>query len=259
MSGDTTKVSERERLFNKYRENKRIKTSDKKKMFNKDHFQIICHSQAEESIYNFNLELVNKYIKKRYTSKLKILDVGCGCGYFLKACKQYSIGELYGVDISPFAINHCKNNVEADVTELDIENDNFPYDSGSFDLVCFKNVLEHVRNQEVIIKEITRVLKINGELLILTINGDRAAQWLNNYYGNPLYGYFEIYELKTRKEIERLLHPVFNIEVVQTTDGLIHDLVHSTWINQNLKNFLISLDAEIGLGINLMLIGRKNG
>lgn len=93
----------------------------------------------------------------------KILDVGCGIGYLLKAIrKKNEECELNGIDfninVKSLSISNCKIKIE-DVKKLSFENN-------YFDIVYALDVLEHIKEVEMAIKEIKRVLKPNGKLII---------------------------------------------------------------------------------------------
>ena len=87
-----------------------------------------------------------------------VLDVGCGTGDFLKHRKQ-----TIGVDINPEVVNFCQKR-GLDVLQMEI--DYLPFLSGEFDGVVLDNVLEHIISPSLLIKEIYRVLKPAGTLII---------------------------------------------------------------------------------------------
>jgi SAM-dependent methyltransferase len=69
----------------------------------------------------------------------RILDVGCGTGGNLSLLKQF--GDAEGVDVSPDALDFCRQrgleNVKLGAAE------ELPYEQGSFDLVTALDVIEH--------------------------------------------------------------------------------------------------------------------
>ncbi len=88
-----------------------------------------------------------------YKDKVKgrTLDVGCGSGAFVQACRTTGV-EAYGQDIqsSPHGYN--------DQTYLDkLENIHFPTEH--FDLVTVHDVLEHVLDPVAFLKELFRITK----------------------------------------------------------------------------------------------------
>lgn len=100
--------------------------------------------------------------------KRMILDVGCGSGINMQWLKQF--GEVVGVDSSPKAIEFCQpygKTVLADATRL-------PFPTASFNLVTALDVLEHLKNDDLAIREWGRVLQPCGYLFISV----PAHQWL---------------------------------------------------------------------------------
>ena len=96
-------------------------------------------------------------IKKRLRGN--VLDYGCGIGDMLGFLKGGT-----GVDINPHCVSHCRSlNLRAFVVEKDNQ---IPLPDDSFDSVLLDNVLEHVSDPEPLLKEIKRVLRVGGNLLI---------------------------------------------------------------------------------------------
>ena len=86
------------------------------------------------------------------------LDIGCGIGDML----QYRPHTI-GVDINPFNIAICdKRGLDARVMQIDI----LPFQDQSFDCALLDNVLEHIQNPESLLKEVYRVLRPSGKLLV---------------------------------------------------------------------------------------------
>ncbi|GEM_PF-5487452 len=110
------------------------------------------------------------YIKNNFKPEeghKKVLDVGCGCGHFVRALKQEGY-EAKGIDHNSEIIG-----LAAQKHGLDLSAGNIlalPYQDGAFDMaICFE-VLEHVQNYPGVIEEIKRVLKKDGVLLITVPN-----------------------------------------------------------------------------------------
>jgi len=105
------------------------------------------------------INLLKKYLKK---SDNVILDAGCGTGAGILYLQQF--GNTYGVDLSPKAVEFCKKRGISKVKIGDVSK--LPFKDNFFDLVCLLDVIEHVNDDKMVIKEISRVLKKGGILLM---------------------------------------------------------------------------------------------
>ncbi len=119
-------------------------------------------NNAVSYIRNKRLKSINKYIKKED----KVLEIGCGSGNILKLINSKNI---YGLDISPKMIEICKKTIpNGNFIAGDAEN--LPYEDNFFDKVIISEVLYYLPDLEKALKEVNRVLKKNGLLLITSLN-----------------------------------------------------------------------------------------
>lgn len=89
----------------------------------------------------------------------KALDLGCRDGHWSEKLKAMGY-DVTAVDLEP---------TYADAVQLDIDQ-GMPFPDDSFDVVWFTEVIEHVREPELAVKECMRVLKPGGRLLLTTPN-----------------------------------------------------------------------------------------
>jgi len=131
----------------------------------------ISHTDGKRSLfekaYHFikNIALKNKLslINKLHNSKGNLLDIGAGTGDFLLVAKNNG-WNIIGVEPSEKAkvIANAKGvNLKSSISELE---------DNSFDVITMWHVLEHVPNLENQIKELKRLLKSNGTILIAVPN-----------------------------------------------------------------------------------------
>lgn len=116
------------------------------------------------------------YIRDTIQAKPKenILDAGCGTGYLLNfITPNRSYG--FGIDISSTAIKEAKKTFprfsfqKGSLLKL-------PYKNNFFDKVYSFNVIEHIENQDLAIKELMRVLKPGG-IIVLGTNDKNSLSW----------------------------------------------------------------------------------
>jgi ubiquinone/menaquinone biosynthesis C-methylase UbiE len=115
---------------------------------------------------DMELELIPK------SSPKKILDVGCGTGAFTRKLREkFKSSIVFGIDIRDEAINTA-NKLSKNINYLksNIENTNFK--DNTFDLITVKLVFQHIKYPRKAIKEIKRLLKPDGILMIIDIDED---------------------------------------------------------------------------------------
>ena len=106
---------------------------------------------------------------KTQSSRLRILDVGCGTGANIQMLSQY--GEAEGVDVSDDALEFCRKKglkVQKGLAEA------LPFDDETFDLTTALDVVEHLDDDIAGLKEMYRVTKRGGYSLIFV----PAFMWL---------------------------------------------------------------------------------
>jgi len=92
----------------------------------------------------------------------RILDVGCGTGANLELLAEF--GETEGVDISHDALAFCRERGFGNVRHGAAER--LPHDDNTFDVVTALDVIEHLDDDLASLKEMRRVLRTNGRVLL---------------------------------------------------------------------------------------------
>ena len=114
----------------------------------------------------------------------KLLDVGCGHGFFLQLAKTSGFA-VKGVDISRDCVSYAQQIYGLDVFCGQIQEADIP--SASFDVVTCYEVLEHVLSPKGLLTEIRRVLCLGGLLCIAVPNVESYAarhnpNWWHEYH-----------------------------------------------------------------------------
>ena len=101
----------------------------------------------------------------------KILDVGCGPGVMTHELLHRG-WEFWGVDASPNMIEQCRklfeNRRRAHFTVADAAH--LPFATGFFDVVISMGVIDRLRSPEAAIREMARVLRKDGTLIVAFAN-----------------------------------------------------------------------------------------
>lgn len=100
----------------------------------------------------------------------KIVDLGCGTGYYLFLLSNLGVNvSLAGFDNDDRSIKEAEKMMQGKRIKF-ITGDlhKISFQSQSFDKAVISEVLEHVENDEEVLKEIYRILKPNG-LLVLSV------------------------------------------------------------------------------------------
>jgi ubiquinone/menaquinone biosynthesis C-methylase UbiE len=120
----------------------------------------------------------------KYRGK-KMLEIGCGLGTDLLQFAQNG-AIVTGVDLTPKAIELAKKrfeiyNLPGEFKVLNAEED-LPFDDNSFDFVYSHGVIHHTPHTEKVVKNIYRVLKPNGEFLVMIYHKNSYL-----YYGSIMF------------------------------------------------------------------------
>jgi SAM-dependent methyltransferase len=120
--------------------------------------------------------LFEKYFRNQNSPHF--LDIGCGTGIILQFLSEY--GKSYGLDASEKAISFCKQRGLSNVflgSALKL-----PFENEFFSAVIILDVLEHIDEDMDCLKEVFRVLKKDG-IIIISVP---AFRWFFSYHDEAL-------------------------------------------------------------------------
>lgn len=127
-----------------------------------------CDYLGEEDNHRENarelLRIIGKYTKLPGT---KILDIGCAYGFLLAEAKKLGC-ECFGIEQAKDAYTHASKHSGASVSNADLLKSAYP--ENHFDLVLLIGSIEHLRDPIAQLKEVRRILKPDGLLVITTID-----------------------------------------------------------------------------------------
>lgn len=219
--------------------------------------------------------LVEEIVKKESLkhSSPRIFDVGCGTGANLAAFSQY--GKSFGIDMATSAIKFCRSR---GLTNLVISKVEFlAYLSESFDIITALDVLEHIDDDIIAMKELHRVCKTGGTLLVTV----PAYGFLWSEHDEALHHRrrYAAYELRNKLtlagfDVERCTYfitffffPILFIRILQSIfKNSTHPKTSHIHLPQILNQLMISILAleqrllgfiNLPFGVSIVCVARK--
>ena len=142
----------------------------------------ISHTNNSKGLFNWLYQTIRNYavgtkvaLLKSITKEGAHLDIGCGTGEFLNACKNAGYATK-GIEPSELARTQAKNNYNLVVSD---NTDLTQFSEEEFDSISMWHVLEHIPNLNETISQFHKILKPNGKIIIAVPN---YKSWDASYY-----------------------------------------------------------------------------
>lgn len=167
--------------------NPRLKEGKLHGIYNKTYYENPAFKDNQLALYGYEKYLEDKEdIKATFSRRLStinklskkgnLLDIGCAYGFFLEMARANG-WKVKGLELSIEAYRFAKNKLKLPVLNITLEKAKFK--SNSFDVVTMFDVIEHLPDPKAAIREIRRILKPNGLVVITTPDiGSFAAKIL---------------------------------------------------------------------------------
>jgi 2-polyprenyl-3-methyl-5-hydroxy-6-metoxy-1,4-benzoquinol methylase len=139
-------------------------------------------------------------VMKHCSTGGRILDIGCSTGNFLDTLRQCG-WEVHGVEPSPVAATYAREQLGLSVFNGTLEDAQF--DTGTFDVVTMWDVIEHLPDPAGSLREIARILKDNGLLVVATPQLDSLdARLFGRFWiGYEIPRHLTIFSLRTLSQM----------------------------------------------------------
>src|SRR5437667_2528523 len=99
------------------------------------------------------------------TGDERAIDSGTGAGTLALALAPL-VRQVVGVDIVPELLERARKGAPENVTFVEGDATNLPFDTGSFDLACTRRTLHHIAHPEPAIAELVRVTAPGGRVFV---------------------------------------------------------------------------------------------
>jgi len=172
-----------------------------------------------------------------YNENRQILDIGCSIGTTTIALKKY--GRVIGIDYSQPDISFCKKLNKIQYI-LNTKATYLPFKDESFELITLFQVIEHIEDDQQVVKEAGRVCKRGGYILLVTSSynflwscHDEITEHKRRYYKSQIKTLVKNagFCIRRLSYINTFLFPI--IVVVRLAQRLFYKYIN---IEQNLKD-----------------------
>ncbi len=109
------------------------------------------------------LEMVRRFVD---LEGARILDVGCGIGTYVRRFRRYS-DDVHGIEVEPERVAEAGAELPNIVLAV---GEALPYPDGHFDLVFSNEVIEHVDDDRQTAREMVRVTRPGGAIVLFAPN-----------------------------------------------------------------------------------------
>ena len=167
---------------------------------------IAYRSVIEERWNNFNT-LLNKFINKyvHQTRSIKILDAGSGDGNNINFLLNFFAIRNIKIKITALDYNKVRLKRLTKTKNINVEYGNLlniKHPKEKFDFILCSHVIEHIENCDVALKELKRVLKKDGFLILSVPNeGCLLSQIRNNILQRKILKYTDHKHFFTKKSL----------------------------------------------------------
>jgi len=127
-------------------------------------------NQKPSDVLNARLKFSTRFVKNKDVKNKKILDIGCGFGWFEQDVLSRGVKQVVGIEISEEDLKAAKTIKNKKVMFKVAGALKLPFENASFDSVVAWEVIEHIpRNTEnKMFQEVGRVLKKSGVFYLST-------------------------------------------------------------------------------------------
>jgi len=147
----------------------------------------MARERVAESDSPFWAEHRSRYLfAARYTEGRTVLDIACGAGYGCLLLKQKGALAVVGIDLSWQAMVDAAPTLGAGIRLIQANGTALPLASASVDVITSFETLEHIHEYSAFVRELRRVLRPDG-LLVLSTPNALISKPVNGVPKNPFH------------------------------------------------------------------------
>lgn len=177
---------------------------------------------------------------------LKYLDIGCGTGNYTIGLANFGIN-ICGVDPSEKMLNVARSldtNIRWEIGRAEKTS----FENDVFDGITGVLTLHHWLNLEESFRELNRVLKEKGIIVLFTATPEQMeGYWLNHYF--PKMMERSISQMPSLERVNQFLENT-PLKIIQNEKYYIHDQLQDKFLYVGKNNPALYLDEKIRTGIS---------
>lgn len=171
-----SKIFDGEKLMNMYEQF--FYEVTKKQMIKRGDFKFLNFQNNVKRLMNAEGGYIWREFKRLKVKR--VLDVGCGEGFFLALKPDKTIG----IDRNKELIKLCKERKLKAIC-VDIEKRKLPFEDSYFDGAVLMRILEHLYDPKKVLGEINRVLKMNSLVFVIVPTKEHENYWKDYSHIRP--------------------------------------------------------------------------
>jgi len=236
--------------------NSRHHLEEIKKYYPQEYFPRLNIKRVDERDKNrLDIKCKNRLKEILYLKKSgKVLDIGCGDGYFLNYLKQNG-WQVNGIEISEFAARKIKEKYDIDIFCGELSQAGYPDEY--FDVVSLFEVLEHLPDPAEALLEVQRIIKKTGLLIMTVPNFDSLQRLLFGKYWHIIDPPRHLFYF-SRTTIDTILKKCnFGLFTIKAIDGArVLDIKTTTGYSESIRSIFknSSLSSSERMGCNKVLL-----
>lgn len=135
------------------------------KLYSQSTFNYSAESKYLQKTY---IGYFKKYVLNKEFKKSKILDIGCGNGFFLEGLEELGAKNLYGVEPGRGSVGKAKDSIKKNIKIAMFKKGLFP--QNSFSAACCFHTLDHIIDPNIFLDDVFSLLQKNGKAFFVVHN-----------------------------------------------------------------------------------------